>query len=126
MKHTLSLSIDDDIISKIKQIAIDNNMKISEVAAKVFEAGFKMGEPVMVKCPLCSTEYLNKQGFCPKCKEELELRHKLIQNEKELYILKDRFDKLSEWKAKGLYVSDNELNDLKNKIQEIEGGIVNG
>jgi predicted transcriptional regulator len=119
VKQSLTISIDDDIITKIKKIAEENNLKISEVASKVFETGFRMGEPISVKCPMCSTVYLNKEGFCPKCKKELDEREQAIIKETKIINLQQRLDKLLEWKSKGLFVTENEINKLTEKINEL-------
>jgi hypothetical protein len=120
VKQTLSISIDDDIILKIKKIAIENNMKISEVASKVFETGFRFGEPIQVKCPMCSFVYSNKEGFCPKCKKEMEDREEEIIKETEIANLQHRLDLFNEWRSKGLRVTDNEYNKVKARIEELK------
>jgi RNA polymerase subunit RPABC4/transcription elongation factor Spt4 len=120
VKQTLSISIDDDIILKIKKIAEENNMKISEVASKVFETGFRFGEPIQVKCPMCNYVYSNKEGFCPKCKKELDEREQDIIKETEIANLQHRLDLFNEWRTKGLRVTDNEYNKIKDRIEELK------
>jgi len=123
MKISKTISIDSDLLSKIEIVSKESNISLSDIITKLIIGGFKLGEPVNVKCPMCSTIYLNKEGFCPKCKKELEEREQALLKETSIINLKTRLEKLIEWKAKGLFVTDNEINNIKEKIDKLERGL---
>lgn len=124
MSQTMTITLPDDIANKIREIAESNNEKKSKVVAQIIEVGLRSGEPFDVKCPICSTIYKNKLGFCPKCNDELLLREEELKKETQIVNLKKRLEKLEKWKAEGMgeinpYIY-KELEIVKEKIKEIE------
>lgn len=120
VKTTLSISVESEIADRIKEIAEMHNEKISVVAGKVLEVGLKVGEPVNIICPICSNVYSNKDGFCPRCKKEIENKEEQLKLEKNIENLKYRLDKLKEWKDKGFMVTDREFKATEKRLRELE------
>jgi hypothetical protein len=119
-KTTITLSIEIELLNRLQSLAKENNLNISQLSEKIILTGLKSGEIIDVKCPICSNIYPNKLGFCPKCQEEIIKRETEIAKELSIIKLTDRLAKLKEWKSKGAFVSEKELEIINNKIKELQ------
>ena len=119
-KTTITLSLEDELIYKIKNIAKETNDSTSKIFEKILLTGLKAGEPIEIKCIICNHIYSSKNGFCSNCDKIQRERDSEINRETNLNNARTRLEKLLDWKSKGAFVSDRELETMIKKVKELE------